>query len=55
MTEIGMKTSQTVTETIMEMSQTVTDIASNLQLIVYCYKVLQEKLISLRANWKALR
>ena len=34
--------------------QTVTDIASNVQLIVYCYKVLQEKLISLWENWKAL-
>ncbi len=38
----------------METSQTVTDIAWNMQLILYCYKVLQEKLISLWATWKAL-
>ncbi len=43
-----------VTDITMETSQTVTDIASNVQLLVYCYKVLKEKLISLWENWKAL-
>jgi len=36
-----------------DLSQTVTDIVSNVQLIAYCYKVLKEKLISLWENWKA--
>ncbi len=45
---------QIVTKITMELSQTVTGIASNMQLIVYCYKVLQEKLISVWANWKAV-
>jgi hypothetical protein len=43
-----------VTDIAMETSQTVTAIASNVQLIVYCYKLVQEKLINLWENWKAL-